>query len=514
MNDATPPAHPGVILLEKAMKPLGVSRNKLARDIDVPVGRISDIVSGKRGISPDTALRLAKYFGTSAEMWMRLQWEYDLYVARVTVWPRIDPRVRVFEPSEEAPHGGRGVRRHAVEPVMPDLPDPVLPGTGGSVPEPTAALAEPASEDEDPVPDELAAEPVGVDAPAADERPVRPIEARVLPSAPHDRFRADVAVAERPATVVPDPPSRVAAAAAVAEIARQAAAAAHRAGEIDAGAPDEQAENTPEAPSHFDPEPIAAPAWTDQSDPASEPGPAAPSAREWEPLGEPTAFAEPPPDPSLAVEAALTSIDDTPSIGADDRLEKADPAVFTSEPITAVAMAGATFEPAAGEDEFPSEISLEPLNVPEPIPAAAVFEVGPIPGENAPVDIPYGAPDVAVTAMETPHSIEMPQPAIFEEPRDGNGVAADAAQTEPVVEPPALAETSAVTAAHMAEALGDVREPHSMDDAAPLTLVDEVEPPLLEDVGEDEPLLLTEELPSLDIPEPDEARYRVRRGVD
>jgi addiction module HigA family antidote len=82
------------------MVPLGVSRNKLARDIDVPVGRISDIVNGKRGVTPDTALRLARYFGTDAELWMRLQWEYDLFVARSTTWPNIEPRVRVFDPSD------------------------------------------------------------------------------------------------------------------------------------------------------------------------------------------------------------------------------------------------------------------------------------------------------------------------------------------------------------------------------------------------------------------------------
>lgn len=77
------------------MKPLGISRNQLARDIDVPVGRISDITNGKRGITADTALRLAHYLGTDAELWMGLQAEYDLHVARMTTWPAIEPRVRV-----------------------------------------------------------------------------------------------------------------------------------------------------------------------------------------------------------------------------------------------------------------------------------------------------------------------------------------------------------------------------------------------------------------------------------
>lgn len=90
------PVHPGKVLLERVMTPLGVSRNKLARDIDVPVGRISEIVSGKRGVTADTALRLGKYFGTGPELWMRLQWDYDLHVARSNAWPQISERVRVL----------------------------------------------------------------------------------------------------------------------------------------------------------------------------------------------------------------------------------------------------------------------------------------------------------------------------------------------------------------------------------------------------------------------------------
>lgn len=83
------------------MTPLGVSRNKLARDIDVPVGRISDIVAGKRGVTPDTALRFAKYFGTTAELWLRLQADYDLYVARTTTWRDSEPKVAEFEPAAD-----------------------------------------------------------------------------------------------------------------------------------------------------------------------------------------------------------------------------------------------------------------------------------------------------------------------------------------------------------------------------------------------------------------------------
>ncbi len=96
MSHEKQPVHPGTILLEQVMKPLGISRNQLARDIDVPVGRISDITNGKRGITADTALRLAHYFGTDAELWMRLQADYDLHVARITCWPAIEPRVRII----------------------------------------------------------------------------------------------------------------------------------------------------------------------------------------------------------------------------------------------------------------------------------------------------------------------------------------------------------------------------------------------------------------------------------
>ncbi len=85
---------PGEILLEEFMKPAGLSINQLARDIDVPPGRISEIVNGKRAITADTALRLGKYFGVSPEVWMNLQTDYDLRVARRTTWPKMESRIR------------------------------------------------------------------------------------------------------------------------------------------------------------------------------------------------------------------------------------------------------------------------------------------------------------------------------------------------------------------------------------------------------------------------------------
>ncbi len=76
-----PPVHPGEILQEDLMKPLGLSINRLARDLRVPVTRISEIVNGRRRVSADTALRLARYFGNTAEFWLNLQSAYDLEVA-------------------------------------------------------------------------------------------------------------------------------------------------------------------------------------------------------------------------------------------------------------------------------------------------------------------------------------------------------------------------------------------------------------------------------------------------
>jgi addiction module HigA family antidote len=85
---------PGEILLEEFMKPLGVSQNRLARDLDVPPARINDIVKGRRAITADTALRLATYFGTSPELWLNLQSDYDLRRARRDNGPEIEARVR------------------------------------------------------------------------------------------------------------------------------------------------------------------------------------------------------------------------------------------------------------------------------------------------------------------------------------------------------------------------------------------------------------------------------------
>ena len=90
------PIPPGEILLEEFMKPLGISINALSRDVNVPPNRISGIVNGKRSITADTALRLGKYFSVSPEIWLDLQSDYDIRVAQRTIWPQIEPQVRVL----------------------------------------------------------------------------------------------------------------------------------------------------------------------------------------------------------------------------------------------------------------------------------------------------------------------------------------------------------------------------------------------------------------------------------
>jgi addiction module HigA family antidote len=86
--------HPGEILLEEFMKPMGISINRLARELCVPPGRISAIVNGKRSISADTALRLGTYFGVSPDLWVGLQADYDLRVAERAFGAEIARRVR------------------------------------------------------------------------------------------------------------------------------------------------------------------------------------------------------------------------------------------------------------------------------------------------------------------------------------------------------------------------------------------------------------------------------------
>lgn len=96
------PIHPGEILREEFMKPRDLSQNALARALNVPPRRINEIVLEKRGITADTALRLARFFGTSAEMWAGLQTDYDLRLARYEKQKQIERDVEplaAFEPA-------------------------------------------------------------------------------------------------------------------------------------------------------------------------------------------------------------------------------------------------------------------------------------------------------------------------------------------------------------------------------------------------------------------------------
>ena len=95
------PVHPGEILLEEFMKPLGLSQTRIGRDLGVSPRRINEIVHGKRNVTADTALRLSRYFGTSAEFWLGLQADYDLDTASDRLADRILREVKVFSPVAE-----------------------------------------------------------------------------------------------------------------------------------------------------------------------------------------------------------------------------------------------------------------------------------------------------------------------------------------------------------------------------------------------------------------------------
>lgn len=83
------PVHPGEVLLEEFLKPMGISQNRLAINIGVPARRINEVVLNKRGVSADTALRFERFFGTSAEFWLGLQSQYDLDVAAEELGERL-----------------------------------------------------------------------------------------------------------------------------------------------------------------------------------------------------------------------------------------------------------------------------------------------------------------------------------------------------------------------------------------------------------------------------------------
>jgi addiction module HigA family antidote len=92
-----PPVHPGEILLEEFLKPLGLSQYRLAKGLSVPARRINEIVLGVRSITADTALRLARFFGTSERFWLNLQATYDLEVERDRLQDRLVREVEVLK---------------------------------------------------------------------------------------------------------------------------------------------------------------------------------------------------------------------------------------------------------------------------------------------------------------------------------------------------------------------------------------------------------------------------------
>ena len=90
------PIHPGEILLHDFLEPMGISQYRLAKDTSVPARRINEIVHGTRAVTADTALRLGRYFGTSAQFWMNLQTHFDLEVQRDKIGARLDREVHAF----------------------------------------------------------------------------------------------------------------------------------------------------------------------------------------------------------------------------------------------------------------------------------------------------------------------------------------------------------------------------------------------------------------------------------
>jgi addiction module HigA family antidote len=100
MTDKLSPVHPGEVLLEEFLKPMNLSQNRLAISIGVDTRRINEIVLGKRSITADTALRLARFFGNSPQFWMGLQSQYDLDIAEDVLGTQLDREVRPYSAAD------------------------------------------------------------------------------------------------------------------------------------------------------------------------------------------------------------------------------------------------------------------------------------------------------------------------------------------------------------------------------------------------------------------------------
>ena len=96
MDEKLSPIHPGEILLEEFLKPMNISQYRLAKDISVPPRRINEIVHGLRSITPDTDLRLSRYFGLSERFWINMQTRYDLEVQKDRLQDRLDKEVHIY----------------------------------------------------------------------------------------------------------------------------------------------------------------------------------------------------------------------------------------------------------------------------------------------------------------------------------------------------------------------------------------------------------------------------------
>jgi addiction module HigA family antidote len=110
MRQSLAPLHPGEILNEEFMQPLGITQYRLAKETDVPARRINEIVQGQRAITADTALRLAKFFGTSEMFWLNLQARYDLDVQRAKLGPRLTSVRSLAQLRRTAPPNSRAAR--------------------------------------------------------------------------------------------------------------------------------------------------------------------------------------------------------------------------------------------------------------------------------------------------------------------------------------------------------------------------------------------------------------------
>lgn len=456
MSQSVEPQHPGIILLEQVMIPLGVSRNKLARDIDVPVGRISDIVNGKRGISADTALRLAKYFGTAPELWMRLQSEFDLYVARCTSWHDVEPRVRIFEANGEEPHDA------AVEEPIPESED-----WSEEAPVPSSSEVEPPP---------MADQPVAAEPPPYPpvEQPLEPMPQYAEPEWPGD-------AASEPPADLSGPDEEVTPQEEIAPVDWQVPAAEPVEPVDEAPLPDAWAPSAPDI--ETPPETEELPAWS-----AAEPEPEAPPVSYGPPEADapPPATEEPPawsvaqPEPEAPpVPDEPVEAEEAPTAYVEDEAPVVEPSV-AAEPSEAEAesLGDERLAPAEAHHDAAEETWVSGWNRGdrEPVPADEAEARAPMEAVAPAQDWPQEARDVET---ETERFSEPEEPAPYDAVRE------EPAQVDAVREEPSEAPAAV-------EAPRIIRDKISFED----DFLDDDVLLLTEEVGPDEPV--AEDLPPFD----------------